>query len=68
MRQLALAGFKGKMEELAAIGLLVICHFFYMFINNFVAQRVTNCSAEIFYKTLVSLNQNNILLFISSLL
>ncbi|XP_072744267.1 uncharacterized protein [Anoplolepis gracilipes] len=49
--RVALAGFKEKMEELVGIGLLVICHFVYMFINNFVAQRITNCSADIFYKT-----------------
>ncbi|XP_029168296.1 uncharacterized protein LOC114938471 [Nylanderia fulva] len=49
--RLFLAGFKNKMEELIAAGLLVFCHFIYMFISNFVAQRITNSSADIFYKT-----------------
>ncbi|XP_070159889.1 uncharacterized protein [Polyergus mexicanus] len=68
--RLALAGFKKKMEESVAVGLLVICHFFYIFINNFVAQRITNCSAEIFYKTCelpwytVSIQCQNLLQFI----
>jgi len=51
MHQLCLAGLKKKMEELFAVGLFVICQFIYMFIYNFVAQRLTNSSDEIFYKT-----------------
>ncbi|XP_067212259.1 uncharacterized protein [Linepithema humile] len=42
---------KKDVEELIMVGIFVIVHFFYMFLNNAIAQYTTNISDQVFYTT-----------------